>query len=152
MLVGCSADRPMATPFASKDPGTVETTPSAEGIRAHAHDPSYRHRDWEPVYADPPRIHVCHYPLWWEDEFEDAWGGHDGLHGWTWVDWVAMPGSAGRFLVNTVGWPASAIIHWPGRTMYSDGFRRRPDHEPHDACTYPPSKHFERPASTAEAK
>jgi hypothetical protein len=138
VLVGCSADRPRATPFAEQDPGYVESTASADGILAEPSRPAYRQHNWEPIPARPAPSVVRHWPLWWEDEFEDAWGGHDGLFGWTWVDGVAMPGSVGRFLVNTMFYPFSPIVQWPGRVMYSDGFRRKPS-EPHDARTYPPA-------------
>lgn len=141
LLAGCSAARPNATPLAEDDPGNLETTASAEGILAQPSCPAYRQRDWEPIAARPAAGVVRHWPLWFEDEFEDAWGGNDGLCGWTWVDALALPGCIGRFLANTMLFaPASPAVHWPGRVMYSDGFRRKPSKEPHDARPYPPAE------------
>ena len=48
-----------------------------------------------------------HYPLWWEDPFEDK-GDEDGKFAWTWMDYFAMPYSLARWDLNTVAVPVSA--------------------------------------------
>jgi hypothetical protein len=63
---------------------------------------------------------VPHYPLWWEDPFEDH-GDRNDTFAWTSIDYVAWPYSMGRYLVNTIAWPVSAIVTLPGTPMVSDG-------------------------------
>ncbi len=63
---------------------------------------------------------VVHWPLWFEDPFEDK-GSDDGKFAWTWEDYFAIPYSAGRILVNLVGLPASMVVTPPGTPMVSDG-------------------------------
>ena len=58
--------------------------------------------------------------LWWEDPFEDK-GDQDDTFAWTWQDYVAMPYSFGRFLLNTIAWPVSAVVTPPWASMVSDG-------------------------------
>src|SRR6185295_8659407 len=47
------------------------TTPSAAGFEGRTEFGRPFRRDWEPVHADVPRGDVSHWPLWWEDPFED---------------------------------------------------------------------------------
>jgi hypothetical protein len=75
---------------------------------------------------------VSHWPLWFEDPFEDKGNGYkpvadrdapDIEFAWNWVDYLAMPYSPGRMIfVNTPGWPISAIVTPPGTLMESDGY------------------------------
>lgn len=96
------------------------STPSQDGVLAAGHEPALRQREI-PV-AEAPRAFddVPHYPLWWEDPFEDK-GDGDGVFAWTWADYLAMPYSYGRFLFNSVASPVSVIVTPPGTAMVSDG-------------------------------
>ena len=73
---------------------------------------------------------VPHSPLWWEDPLEDK-GDQNRAFAWTWQDYVAIPYSFGRFLLNTMAWPVSALVTPPGTPMVSDGQIGRD----HDAAT-----------------
>jgi len=111
-------------------PASAWTTPSRQGIEAMAaasgSAPVLRTRDVEPAVLHPP-AGVPHYPLWWEDPFEDK-GDGDGLFAWTYADYLAMPYGLGRFIVNTSGWPVSAVVTPPGTAMVSDSVVGR-DHD-----------------------
>jgi hypothetical protein len=79
-----------------------------------------RVREVPEVEAPVAREEVPHYPLWWEDPFEDK-GDGNCTFAWTWADYVAMPYSFGRYLLNTMAWPVSAVVTPPGTPMVSDG-------------------------------
>jgi len=74
--------------------------------------------------AAPEPGDVVHWPLWFEDPFEDK-GSEDGKFAWTAEDYLAMPYSFARLLLNTMGWPISAIVTPPGAPMVSDGVLSR---------------------------
>jgi hypothetical protein len=63
---------------------------------------------------------VPHYPLWWEDPFEDQ-GDNDHMFAWTWQDYFTMPYGPSRYILNTLAWPVSAVVTPPGAPMVSDG-------------------------------
>ena len=95
-------------------------TPSSEGVLASGHAPVLRNSGRSQTAAPCVASPVPHYPLWWEDPFEDK-GDGDGQFAWTWADYVAGPYCYGRWLLNTVAWPASAVVTPPGTPMVSDG-------------------------------
>jgi hypothetical protein len=99
-------------------------TPSSESVLVARAEPSITHRKGPTLVAPTVDPNVPHYPLWWEDSFEEV-GDKDGYFAWTWVDYFAMPASYGRFWVNTLGFPASIIVDPPGAHMISDGIPER---------------------------
>jgi hypothetical protein len=101
-------------------PQSTFGTATSETILAEGKAPAVRQRDIPETY--PPRVsrEVAHYPLWWEDPFEDQ-GDKNLEFAWTWQDYLHMPYGFGRFIVNTVGWPVSAVVTPPGTPMVSDG-------------------------------
>lgn len=73
---------------------------------------------------------VTHWPLWFEDPFEDKGNGYqpvadrdapDNVFCWNWVDYLHIGYGPGRELVNIAGYPASAAVTPPGTLMESDG-------------------------------
>ena len=96
------------------------TTPSEQGVYNSGHEPALRERGFETTQAPLAIAGVPHYPLWWEDEFEDK-GDGDGKFAVTWIDYAASPACYARWLLNTVAWPASAVVTPPGTHMVSDG-------------------------------
>ena len=111
-------------------PRETWSTPSRDGVLAASPEPAPRHRPGHEVPGPEVKGDVPHYPLWWEDPLEDK-GDQDRVFAWTWQDYVAMPYSFGRFLLNTIGWPLSAAVTPPGTPMLSDGRIGRD----HDAAT-----------------
>lgn len=103
------------------------TTPSEQGFLAGGREPVLRERGFSKSIAPTVDPRVPHYPLWWEDPFEDK-GDMDGTFAWTWQDYVAMPYSYARYHLNTIAWPVSAIVTPPGTPMVSDGVIGR-DHD-----------------------
>lgn len=96
------------------------TTPSEQGVLAAGHEPALRQRDFAESRVPEVAGDVPHFPLWWEDPFEDK-GDMDGQFAWTWQDYLAMPYSYARFHLNTIAWPVSAVVTPPGTPMVSDG-------------------------------
>jgi len=101
-------------------PRTAWSTPSQDAVIAAGHEPVIRQRNIPEIQAPCAAGHVPHYPLWWEDPFEDKGDGNDAF-AWTWQDYVAMPYGFGRFLLNTMGWPVSIFVTPPATPMVSDG-------------------------------
>lgn len=100
------------------------STASVEGIRSQPTASEVRTRKAEPALIGPQDGTVGHWPLWWEDPFEEH-GSCDGMYAWTWEDYFAMPYGLGRFIVNTIGVPVSATLEPPVPLMGSDGVTSR---------------------------
>lgn len=96
--------------------GTASSATVAEANKA----PAIRVREIPATAAPVARMDVPHYPLWWEDPFEDQ-GDNNNEFAWTWQDYLHMPYGLGRFILNTVGTPASAVVTPPWVSMVSDG-------------------------------
>jgi hypothetical protein len=95
-------------------------TASSQIVLAANVPPAVRQRNVEPSNAPHVSYQVPHYPLWWEDSFEDQ-GDNDNMFAWTWQDYFDMPYAPGRFVLNTLAWPVSAVVTLPGTPMVSDG-------------------------------
>lgn len=118
-------------------PTSTFTTASVEGVRYLALERPYRRRPWEPATCAAQDGTVTHWPLWWEDPFEDK-GSVNGQFALTWEDGLAMPYGLGRFLVNTMFWPVSAVVTPPFTVMCSDGvLSRQIIQKDHDAIPCP---------------
>jgi hypothetical protein len=63
---------------------------------------------------------VSHWPLWWEDPFEDR-GSQDAQFAWTEEDALAFVVDPSLFLINLGGLPISLVRVPPGTIMNSDG-------------------------------
>jgi hypothetical protein len=77
---------------------------------------------------------VTHWPLWFEDPFEDKGNRYlpygdadaerdlpDNEFAWNWVDYFHAGYGPARLVLNVVGFPASAVVQHPGMLMESDG-------------------------------
>lgn len=122
VATGCTKAGPGVNTFADDSyPESHWVTPSAEGVRASGAVAAVRERGWETASAPLEPMTVPHWPLWWEDPFEDK-GSDDGQYAWTYEDFVAMPYCFFRYVLDTVAFPASAIVTLPGTPMVSDGY------------------------------
>lgn len=120
VLIGCNQP-PAVHPWRDDSISpNVYGTPSSEGIAAQSTGPAIRQREVPETTAPQVRDETPHYPLWWEDPMEDK-GDGDRQFAWTWQDYVGMPYGLGRFMLNTMGWPVSAVVTPPGTAMVSDG-------------------------------
>ncbi|MBN1490182.1 MAG: hypothetical protein JXA69_09710 [Phycisphaerae bacterium] len=125
LLAGCSAAGPGVHPFKDDSiPQSAWTSPSEETVRASGVEPMVRHRDWPATEARIEPMGVPHWPLWFEDPFEDKGSSNPAFAG-DYEDAIAVPYSFGRLLVNTMFWPVSATLTPPGTTMVSDGYLSR---------------------------
>lgn len=100
------------------------TTASVEGARSRPVADGRRKRAWESTPLSTQDGTVGHFPLWWEDPFEEH-GSDDEQFAWTWEDYFAMPYGLGRFILNTIGVPVSATVEPPVPLMGSDGVTSR---------------------------
>jgi hypothetical protein len=120
VLAGCSGQT--LDPFrdAAAVPDESMTTASAETIRGAGKAAVIRVRPWEQSALAGEDGTVTHWPLWWEDPFEDR-GSEDGANAWTWEDYAGMLYCPARFALNTAAWPVSAIVTPAGTVLCSDG-------------------------------
>jgi hypothetical protein len=118
-LIGCNA--PGVHPWRDDSiPPSAYGSATSEVILEAGEEPAIRVLDVPPTQALRVRDTVPHWPLWWEDPFEDQ-GDKDGQFAWTWQDYFNMPYAPARFMLNTVAFPVSAIVTLPGTPMVSDG-------------------------------
>lgn len=96
------------------------STPTQDGILASGHAPVVRQRNTPQIETPIADGSVPHYSLWFEDPFEDK-GDGDGKTAWTCADYLAMFYSPGRFGLNALCTPVSAIVVPPGAALVSDG-------------------------------
>lgn len=105
-------------------------TASAEGYRAA---PEFR----TVVLRESPHNEVryengtvTHWPLWFEDPFEDKGNGvtdesdrdaPDNEFAWNGADYLHILYGPGRFILNAAAWPVSVVVRHPGMLMESDG-------------------------------
>lgn len=110
------------------------TTASAEGYRQEAASDEAgpdQHRSWRSSKVYCENGAVSHWPLWFEDPFEDKGNEYvatadrdaaDTHFAMNWVDYMHILYGPGRFVfVNAPLWPASAIVTPPGTLMESNG-------------------------------
>jgi len=106
------------------------TTASAEGFRGKAEFPAHHCRNprEETVLAENGA--VSHWPLWFEDPFEDKGnetttpGGRDApdnRFAVTWVDYAHILYGPARMALNLAALPISMTVTPPGTLMESDG-------------------------------
>jgi hypothetical protein len=131
-IIGALGCAPMANdPF--KDAGAaVEpemTTASMVAYQGQSEFGRPYRRLWEPDQVYMETGVVTHWPLWWEDPFEDHGNRFhqvddrdevDVVFAWNWVDYMHMMYGPTRFIINTGGWPVSAVVTPPGTPMESD--------------------------------
>jgi hypothetical protein len=102
-------------------------TPTVTAVRASYEPAARKHRDWEPTIVHTERGAVAHWPLYFEDPFEDQGHGRtDATHPHNvyhrgWEDCLAAPYGFARFTANWLLLPVSAIVTPPWTVMESDG-------------------------------
>jgi hypothetical protein len=133
LIAGCAhVNNPWADSGAAIN--SEMTTASTEGYRAGASQvgPTYQgQRQWSRSDICQENGAVSHWPLWFEDPFEDKGNAFkpdadrdapDCEFAMNWVDYLHIAYGPGRmFFVNTVDWPVSAVVTPPGTLMESDG-------------------------------
>ena len=109
-------------------------TPSSVGVQGKSEFGRPHRRSWEPAQAVYESCAVTHWPLWFEDPFEDRGNTYvlmtdpaaqrdlpDNQFAWNWVDYMHMGYGPGRELLNIASWPVSVAVTPPGTLMESDG-------------------------------
>ena len=97
------------------------TTPSVETARAADVQPTQNRRDWASFTLQAADGTVHHGPLYFEDPFEDK-GSDDGKLAWTGEDYLQFFYWRGRYIVNLIAFPVSAVVTPPWTVMESDGY------------------------------
>jgi len=120
LVTGCTQLQ-QANPYVDDtQPASTVATASSQGVHDADRGPVHRQREWagnEVVYQNND---VTHWPLWFQDPFEDK-GSEDGKSAWTWEDYLATPWSYGRWFANLLLVPASIAVPQPFTVMASDG-------------------------------
>jgi len=116
----------LVDPFTDEwaDAGEV-TTPSAERARAAEVSQTVLQRPHTRKVVRPEEGPVTHGPLAFEDPYEET-GSDDGRYAWTYEDLLYEFYGPGRFIVNGLFLPVSAVVTPPWTVMVSDG---RPSRE-----------------------
>jgi len=112
------------------------TTASVDGIRATEREYTPRHATGASWEIRPEDGTVAHYPLYFEDPYESS-GSEDGKFAWTWEDYWQILYWRGRFAVNFLILPVTAVMTPPWTVMASDGYLSpRAFGEKHDAAVW----------------
>lgn len=102
-------------------------SPTARHVKAQHDSAPMRSRGWETRTVATQDGSVLHWPLYFEDPFEDKGHGRtDETHPHNvyrlgWEDWVAFPYGFSRFTLNWLLFPASVIVTPPWIVHESDG-------------------------------
>ena len=100
--------------------GAALDTPTAADVLTRFQPAPQRHRDWEASFVLARSGAVTHWPLYFEDPFEDKGADRTGYRV-GWEDYVAVPLCHVRHALNLVLMPISAAIPPPWTVMESDG-------------------------------
>jgi len=112
---------PFADEFANR-PAVV--TPSVRVAREARVEPVVLRRPCSPIEVTVVDGAVTHGPLYFEDPFEDK-GSEDGRFAWTGEDYLYLLYGPGRFSLNSLLFPVSAMVTPPWVVMASDGHLSR---------------------------
>ncbi len=107
-------------------------SPTTADVKARFKEAEPRERGWTATTVAAESGKVYHYPLYLENPFVDK--GRAAVHpeGWTepdelnvyragWEDYVALPYSPARYMLNVLLFPASTVVTPPWTVMESDG-------------------------------
>ncbi|MFQ5429853.1 MAG: hypothetical protein ACE5E1_06035 [Phycisphaerae bacterium] len=106
------------------------TTASAEGYKGKAEFPPVGRRNWAAATVYLENGATSHWPLWFEDPFEDKgnrWHAvadcdePDNRFVREWTDYFHMVYGPARMLLNIGAYPISMAVQPPGTLMESDG-------------------------------
>ena len=106
------------------------TTPSADGHKGKTEFGRPYRRSWAPSEVAFVNGAVTHWPLLFEDSFEDKGNGFhssddrdapDNAYFVDWVDYLHILYGPGRMALNVAAWPISAVVTPPCTLMESDG-------------------------------
>lgn len=115
---GCSRMvNPFRDEYANQPP---VTTPSVEAIQAVQVAPDVQVRQGVEKYRSAEDGSIVHGPLYFEDPTEES-GSEDGQFAWTGKDYLWIATWRGRFMLNLVALPVSAVVNPPWQSMVSDG-------------------------------
>lgn len=143
LLAGCTV---FPNQFKAQSPSllVVNASPSAVDVLERYTPAPVRQRPWpmDVRYTEPGG--VTHLPLYWQDPFEDKGATYANHLGWE--DYIAMPYSLARFIINTIGFPVSVVVTPPWQLQESDGELSRQllgyDHDPRNiSWAYADAKH-----------
>lgn len=126
LVAGCAH---VPNQFREEGPSTTMAwdSPTAADVQARFQPAPPRQRGWELTAARAESGAVAHWPLYFEDPFEDKGHGrtdathpHNVYHG-GWEDYVAILYGVSRFTANWLMLPVSAVVTPPWTVMESDG-------------------------------
>ena len=126
LLAGCAH-----VPNQFRDDGPAVTaqwdSPTALDVKERGQPAEPSNRGWETITVAAESGAVTHWPLYFEDPFEDKGHGrtdetHPGdVYRLGWEDYVAFPYGLARYTANWLFLPVSAVVTPPWTLMESDG-------------------------------
>jgi len=130
LCVGCAH-----TPNHYREEGPSATaewdSPTTTDVKTRFEPSPRRQRGWEPTTVAAESGAIVHWPLYFEDPFEDKGHGRtDATHPHNvyrlgWEDYFAILYSEARFTANWLFLPVSAVVTPPWTPMESDGVLSR---------------------------
>lgn len=121
VLAGCAH---VPNQWVEDGPGVTEplVSPTAADIYDRQDSVKVVTRFDEPIVYTLPPHGVTHWPLYFEDPFEDKGHGREGLNKYRlgWEDYVALAYSYPRFTANWLMLPVSMVVTPPWTLMVSD--------------------------------
>ena len=126
LLVGCAH---VPNQFRDDAPSVTAQldSPTVLDVKERGELAEPRSRGWEATTVSAESGAVTHWPLYFEDPFEDKGHGrtdatHPGdVYRLGWEDYVAFPYGLARFTANWLFLPVSAVVTPPWTLMESDG-------------------------------
>ncbi len=126
LLIGCAH---IPNYYREDGPSTTANwdSPTAADVKARYQPAEPRHREWETKTVALESGAVQHWPLYFEDPFEDKGHGRTdetdphNVYRLGWEDWVSIPYDISRFTGNWLMLPVSAVVTPPWTVMESDG-------------------------------
>jgi hypothetical protein len=118
-LSGCQKPLVVLAPAVTAE---MESTPSTTFVDQSGAQASLKSRSWEPMagYYEAPAVQ--HGPLYFQDELENVGTVRSdcpiGISG---KDFVAVPYSDGRWMLNSIALPVSMVVNPPWQPTCSDG-------------------------------
>lgn len=138
LCAGCSH---LPNQFREDGPAAVDELESPTSIDVYARFTRNEQRDrgWNRKELVAESGGVTHWPLYFEDPFEDKGSGRMGRNKYYlgWEDVIAVPYCYARFTLNWIATPVSMVVQPPWMVMESDGeMSKQALGYDHDAAEY----------------
>lgn len=121
-MAGCAHVPNQFTEGRAVDPSLAQSDTAAD-VYARFQPAKTPPRNWPQMHMQAESGAVTHWPLYFEDPFEDKGHGREGINKYYigWEDYLALAYGYPRYTLNWIALPASAVVQPPWMAMESDG-------------------------------